>query len=180
MADLAQISRGSAFVLHHRGAADHLQIGDAGQAGENFILYAIGEIRVVRIAAQVFKRKHCNAFFQRGIQMRIWDTGWIKNEKCRCTENQDCGGCESDVRESRTACLRGATLQARCQFVCAGAGGWLECEHRFKQRPERGWNMRCFELFDRKHVRLLCAVNLIYAMACKWRFSCKRKPEGFA
>ena len=40
--------------------------------------------------------------------------------------------------------------------------------------------MRCFELFDRKHVRLLCAVNLIYAMACKWRFSSEREPERFA
>ena len=62
LADLAQISRGSAFVLHHRSAADHFQIGDLRQVGENFVLHAIGEIGVVFVVAEVFKRQHSDAF----------------------------------------------------------------------------------------------------------------------
>jgi hypothetical protein len=33
VADLAQIARNAALVLHHRGAVDYLQIGDPGQVG---------------------------------------------------------------------------------------------------------------------------------------------------
>src|SRR4030095_1538684 len=51
MANLGQIARGAAFVLHHGGAVDHLQISEAGQAGENFILHAVGEIYVIGIWA---------------------------------------------------------------------------------------------------------------------------------
>src|SRR6267378_1238214 len=40
--------------------------------------------------------------------------------------------------------------------------------------------MRCFELFHGKYFRLLCPVNFLDAMACKWRFSCEREPERFA
>ena len=41
-------------------------------------------------------------------------------------------------------------------------------------------NVRCLELFDVKCIRLLSAVNLLHATACKWRFSREREPERFA
>ena len=67
VADLVEIARGSALVLHHRGAVDHLQISEISQAGENFILYAVGKIDVIWIRAQVFERQHCNTFLRSGI-----------------------------------------------------------------------------------------------------------------
>src|SRR5262245_11568187 len=49
-------------VLHHACAANYLQISDLREISPNFILHTIGEIDSVRIATQVFKRQHCNAF----------------------------------------------------------------------------------------------------------------------
>ena len=63
LADLAQIARHSALVLQYGCAPDHLQICDPGQVRQNFVLHAIGEKGVIRVAAQIFKRKHCDAFF---------------------------------------------------------------------------------------------------------------------
>ena len=64
LADLTQIARHSALVLHHGCAPDHFQIGDPGQVRQNFVLHAIGEKGVVRVAAQVFKRKNRDAFLR--------------------------------------------------------------------------------------------------------------------
>ena len=47
LADLAQIARDPAFVLHHARAADHFQIRDLGEVGQDFVLHAIGEERVL-------------------------------------------------------------------------------------------------------------------------------------
>ena len=63
LADLPHIARHSALVLQYGCAPDHLQICDPGQVRQNFVLHAIGEINVIGIEAQVFKRKHCDAFF---------------------------------------------------------------------------------------------------------------------
>ena len=60
LTDLAQIARRAALVLHHRGAADHLQVRDLRQVGQDFVLHAIGEEGVLRVAAQVFKWQHCD------------------------------------------------------------------------------------------------------------------------
>ena len=58
LADLAQIARHVALVLHHRRAADYFQIGDRGQVGQNFVLDAVGEISVLFLVAQVSKWKN--------------------------------------------------------------------------------------------------------------------------
>ena len=51
LANLAQISRDSAFVLHDARAADYFQVGDPGQVAQDFVLHAIGEKGIIWIAA---------------------------------------------------------------------------------------------------------------------------------
>ena len=46
VADLAQVARDSAFVLHRRGAADHFKIGDLGQTSQNLILDSVSKVGV--------------------------------------------------------------------------------------------------------------------------------------
>ena len=60
--DLAQVTRDSGLVLHYAGAADHFQICDFGEVGQDFILHAIREKRVRFFLAQIFKGKNCDAF----------------------------------------------------------------------------------------------------------------------
>ena len=55
--DLAQIGR-RAFVSLRRGARNHFEVGDLGEAREDFILDAFGKIGVRFIFAQVFKWKN--------------------------------------------------------------------------------------------------------------------------
>ena len=62
--NLAQIARCAALVLHDAGAADHFQVRDSGEVGEDFILHAVGEISVLFITAEIFERKHCNTFLR--------------------------------------------------------------------------------------------------------------------
>ena len=64
LADLAQIARRAALVLHHGGAADHFQVGDLRQVGQDLVLHAIGEEGVRFFFAQIFERKHRDAFFR--------------------------------------------------------------------------------------------------------------------
>ena len=63
LADFAQIARCAAFVLHDARAADDFQVGNSGQMGQDFILHALGEEGVCFFFAQIFKRKHRDAFF---------------------------------------------------------------------------------------------------------------------
>jgi hypothetical protein len=56
LANLAQIPCDPALVLHHRDAADHFQVRDLGQVGEDFILHAVCEISVFFLSAEIFKR----------------------------------------------------------------------------------------------------------------------------
>jgi len=42
----AQIACKSAPILHHRGAADHFQVGDSRKGGQNLVLHAIGKVSV--------------------------------------------------------------------------------------------------------------------------------------
>ena len=62
LADLAQIARRAALVLHDARAADHFEIGDLREVGQNLVLHAIGEKGVLFVAAQIFKGKHGDAF----------------------------------------------------------------------------------------------------------------------
>ena len=64
LADLAQIARRAAFVLHDARAADHFQVGNLCQMGQDLVLHALGEEGVCFFFAQIFKRKHRDAFFR--------------------------------------------------------------------------------------------------------------------
>ena len=63
LADLAQIARCAAFVLHDARPADDFQVGNPGQMGQDLVLDALGEEGVRFFFAQIFKRKHRDAFF---------------------------------------------------------------------------------------------------------------------
>ena len=56
--DLAQIALCASFVLHHRSAADHFQVGDFGEISQDFILHTVGEECVLLVVAEVFKRQN--------------------------------------------------------------------------------------------------------------------------
>src|SRR6266513_873925 len=53
ISDLTEIS--FAAVIHHAGPADHLEIGDFCQLGQNVVLHAIGKVCVLFLIAQIFK-----------------------------------------------------------------------------------------------------------------------------
>src|SRR4029450_8631832 len=62
--DLAQIPFHPGLVLHDGRPADHFQISDVRQIGENFILECVGEKRVPRIGTQIFKWQYGDAFLR--------------------------------------------------------------------------------------------------------------------
>ena len=62
--DLAQIARALVAKLHDARAADHFQIGDLRQIGEDLVLHAVSEEGVGLVLAQVLKRKNCDAFLR--------------------------------------------------------------------------------------------------------------------
>src|SRR5207247_610624 len=47
LANFAQVALSAGLVLHCRCAADHFQVGDSGEIGQNFILDAICEVGVL-------------------------------------------------------------------------------------------------------------------------------------
>jgi hypothetical protein len=48
-------------ILHHAGVADHPEIANAGELGQNIILNAIGENGLILIVAQSFERQNSDA-----------------------------------------------------------------------------------------------------------------------
>ena len=62
LTDLTQIARGAGLVLHDAGAADHFEIRDLREVGQNLVLHPIGEEGVLFVLAQIFKRQHGDAF----------------------------------------------------------------------------------------------------------------------
>ena len=62
LGDLGKITR-LTLILLRRTARDHLENGDPGKPSQNLLLDAVGKVGVIWIAAQVFKRKHRDAFF---------------------------------------------------------------------------------------------------------------------
>ena len=114
LTDFAQIARRAAFVLHDARAADHFEIRDLCEVGQDLVLDAFGEEGVRFFFAQIFERKDRDAFVRRDIQRHIWDPRCTNHEECRGAENDNGCGRESDARASHTERLRGATLQERC------------------------------------------------------------------
>src|SRR6266700_4178759 len=98
--DLAQIARDSAFVMHHRGAADYFQVRDLGQVGQDFILHPVCEISVLFRLAQILEWKNGDALLGNGSQRassscpgkrRFGRRRWRSVEKDQRTNNQ--GNC---------------------------------------------------------------------------------------
>jgi hypothetical protein len=56
LTNFAQVAGRSALVLHHAGAANHFEIRNLGQVGQNLVLHAIGEESILFLIAQVFER----------------------------------------------------------------------------------------------------------------------------
>src|SRR5215510_13912585 len=56
--NLAQITCNPALILHHRGAADHLQVSNLRQVGKDFVLHPISEEGVLFITAQILERQN--------------------------------------------------------------------------------------------------------------------------
>lgn len=61
--DLRQII-GRALETLRRGTRDHFQIGHFGQAREDFILHAFGEIGVLRVATEIIEWQHRDRFLR--------------------------------------------------------------------------------------------------------------------
>jgi hypothetical protein len=93
---------------------DDLQVRDLREVRQNFVLNTASEERVLLILAPIFKWQDCNTFVWCGIQRRILDPRWLKDEKCRHAENDDGCDCESEADASRALCVWRRTLQARC------------------------------------------------------------------
>src|ERR1043165_2007837 len=61
--DLAQVSA-LVLVILRRRARNHLEIADLGKSGEDFLLYPVGEICVLRIGTEILKRQHGEAVWR--------------------------------------------------------------------------------------------------------------------
>src|SRR5205807_2215415 len=53
-----------------RCTRNHFQLGDLRQSRQNFVLNAFAEIRVLRIAAEIFKRQHRDRFCRQLVASR--------------------------------------------------------------------------------------------------------------
>ena len=58
LANFAQVAWSAGLILHRRCAADHFQVGDPGEIGQNFILDAICEVQVLFFLAQIIEREN--------------------------------------------------------------------------------------------------------------------------
>src|ERR1051325_300972 len=65
LCDLAQVSARARVILR-RSVRNYLEIADLGKPGENFLLYSVGEICVLRIGAEILKRQHGEAVWRPG------------------------------------------------------------------------------------------------------------------
>jgi hypothetical protein len=54
--DLPHVAFGAGLVLLHTGVANHLQIRDLAEIGQDLVLNAIGEVSVVLVFAQASER----------------------------------------------------------------------------------------------------------------------------
>ena len=61
-ADVADVPRVSRAVRPHRGTADDFHVGDLRKVGENFVLDALGEIRVGLVVAQTVEGQDGDGF----------------------------------------------------------------------------------------------------------------------
>src|SRR5437868_14489204 len=64
--DLTKVTLTNDLVLHHRSTADYFQVRDPRQIRQNLVLHAVGEKRVLGVAASVFKRQNSDRFWRHG------------------------------------------------------------------------------------------------------------------
>ena len=64
LADFLPVAGLVVLVLLHTGAPDDFQVGDFRQVGQDLVLHAVGEERVVLFRAQVFERQNRDALFR--------------------------------------------------------------------------------------------------------------------
>src|SRR6266496_3278280 len=62
LCDFLQVASDAALVLHHTRSADYFQVRDFREVSQNFVLDAASKKRIGFFFAQVFERKHRNAF----------------------------------------------------------------------------------------------------------------------
>ena len=67
LTDLPRVSKFAGFVRAGRGAANHFEIGDFGQIGENFILDARRKVGVLFVVAQVLEGQSAMLFSGTGL-----------------------------------------------------------------------------------------------------------------
>lgn len=58
LSDFARVARIAALVKVRRSSADHFEVCDFREIGENFILHTGSEVSVFFVVAQIFKRQN--------------------------------------------------------------------------------------------------------------------------
>ncbi len=130
LADLAQIARRAGLVLHDRRAADHLQIRDLGEVGQDLVLHAIGEEGVRFFFAQIFERKDRDAFLRnRSDRRRCGGIGRLlrrtmtQKEKTTCDERGNQQQRKDDFMPWHAPCSCFGFVRAGLAFSDFGFGG---------------------------------------------------------
>ena len=100
-----------------RCARDDFQIGDLGQARQDFILDAIGEVSVGFVLAQIFKRQHRDALFGNAALASV---SVADNERKHSDASDDRGEQESTLPQS--------PAQSECALVFLAAA-WNFLRH---------------------------------------------------
>src|SRR4029077_14794687 len=145
--NLPQVTRGAALVWQHAAAADHLQVRDPGQLGQDLILHTISEKGILLIGAQVRKREDSDAFLRNGrnrsgSRRRKACSGALRlrgamaeKEDSRCTEPGDHQQGQHDFMpwyslwfDDRTRCQRGNPAKFRGRIWIADDIG-IEIHH---------------------------------------------------
>ena len=63
-ADFAEVALNAVFVLHHRCAANDFEVGHFREIGQDLVLNSIGEVGILFVVAEIFKREDSNAFIR--------------------------------------------------------------------------------------------------------------------
>ena len=102
--DLAQILR-LAAERHDRCARNYFQVADLRQVRQNIVLNSVGEVSVLLIVAQIFKRKHRDRFVDLagGRARKEKETGGGGNNDAGGNKHDDVA---AEMRPRRRSCRR--------------------------------------------------------------------------
>ena len=89
LSDFPQVPRIATLIEHHGSAADHFQIRNLCKIGQNFILHAIREERVLFVAAQIFERQNSDALLGNPLRRPI-DSPPLQRACCAVSRVQSC------------------------------------------------------------------------------------------